>query len=118
MSDNLYAEVEPIGPTTPANSVRNACTHVKVGISYMKGRGIVASGLPLERKNGVESILITNGDYATIAGASRLNRKQVAEWHKIAGASLASLDQSGFVWVLVNKVCAKNGLKVKGGPRK
>jgi hypothetical protein len=95
---------DPAGKMSDTNAIR-------LNVDYMKGRGIQLSAFPAsERPDGTVIIGITQGRFAKLEDAARLNRKRVEAMESLVRNQLSL--RTGTAWDIVQLLCSDHRLVI------
>ena len=103
----IFVSVKPEDPTGKMRGT-NA---IRLNVDYMKGRGIQLSAFPATRHpDGRVIIGITQGRFARLEAADRLNRKRVEAMEGLARDQLSL--RMGTAWDIVQSLCSDHRLVI------
>jgi hypothetical protein len=99
----------------PAGKMRDT-NAIRLNVDYMKGRGIQLSAFPAsERPDGTVIIGITQGRFAKLEDAARLNRKRVEALESLVRNQLSL--RTGTAWDIVQLLCSDHRLVIEDEPQ-
>jgi hypothetical protein len=85
-----------------------------VTVDHSKGKGIVLSAYPVERREGQPDLVgVTTGEYATLEPAKNKRPTRIAELTREAETEI--MQQAGEAWSAVHKCLVANGLLLVDG---
>ena len=103
-----------VRPEDAAGKMRDT-NAIRLNVDYMKGRGIQLSAFPATRHpDGRVIIGITQGRFATLEAADRLNRKRVDALEGLVRNQLSL--RTGTAWDAVQMLCSDHRLVIDDEP--
>ncbi len=104
-----------VKPEDPAGKMRDT-NAIRLNVDYMKGRGIQLSAFPATRHpDGRVIIGITQGRFARLEAADRLNRKRVEALESLVRNQLSL--RTGTAWDVVQLLCSDHRLVIDDQPQ-
>src|SRR5262249_57513913 len=104
-----------VKPEDPAGKMRDT-NAIRLNVDYMKGRGIQLSAFPATRHpDGPVIIGITQGRFAKLEDAARLNRKRLEVLESLVRNQLSL--RMGTAWDIVQLLCSDHRLLIDHAPQ-
>lgn len=105
----IYVRVKPKEPAAGTGKSLNRNV-IQVGVSYVKGHGIVVSAYPGERHRDGAMIEITSGERISVERLTRNSKKKVEVWEKVADEQVKA--KAGVAWDLVAMLLRRFNLEL------
>jgi hypothetical protein len=103
-----------VKPEDPSGKMRDT-NAIRLNVDYMKGRGIQLSAFPATcHTDGRVIIGITQGRFATLEAADRLNRKRIEALESLVCNQLSL--RTGTAWDIVQLLCSDHRLVIDDEP--